>query len=790
MLGQYAPHEFEEKLRKRWEELKLHEFDEKSKRKVFVIDTPPPFPTGEFHIGNTLNWCYMDFVARYKRMQGYNVLFPQGWDCHGFPTEVKVEKKHGRLSREDFKCKCLEWTHEVVGTMKPQMREMGFSIDWRQEYYTIDSEYHRKVQYSILKMFEKGLVYRAKHPVLWCTCCESAIAKAETDEVERETTLNYISFSCEGKPLIIATTRPELLHACVAVLVHPEDERYKKLHGKTAVVPLFNREVKILPDADVDPKFGTGIVMVCTFGDKQDVVWAYRYNLPVIEAMNSKGKLLNAGKFTGLKSGQAREKILEELNSLKLVGKKEKLKQMVKIHDRCKKPVEFLQSAQWFMKLKGHEEEVMKAAYEMRWVPSHAIQLLLDWCQGLEWDWCFSRQRVFGIPVPFWYCENCDCVIAPGYSNLPVDPTKDKPPVERCPKCEGKLIGESSVCDGWVDSSITPLVIAGWPDDEKKFTLLYPSSVRPQGTDIIRTWAFYTIYRCLMLTGKPCFKDVLINGMVCGSDGRKMSKSLGNYVEAKDVIAKSSVDSLRMWAALSGSTGKDNIFYWKDVNYAHSFLNKLWNASKFIETFLKDYDEEGKMKLRTTDRWILSKLNKLVESCTTAMENYDFYSAITTITEFFWHEFCDYYLEEVKHRLYQKDKYGEESARAAQYTLKTVLATTLKLLSPFAAYTTDELFASLFSKEGSIHSENWPRVNKKAIDEESEKTVELLNRILSEVRKFKMSNKLPLNAELSSLKVKVDNPEQLERVTEEMEAVGRVKKIDISKGEFSVAVKG
>jgi len=245
-----------------------------------------------------------------------------------------------------------------------------------------------------------------------------------------------------------------------------------------------------------------------------------------------------------------------------------------------------------------------------------------------------------------------------------------------------------------------------------------------------------------------------------------------------------------MWAALSGSTGKDNIFYWKDVNYAHSFLNKLWNASKFIETFLKDYDEEGKMKLRTTDRWILSKLNKLVESCTTAMENYDFYSAITTITEFFWHEFCDYYLEEVKHRLYQKDKYGEESARAAQYTLKTVLATTLKLLSPFAAYTTDELFASLFSKEGSIHSENWPRVNKKAIDEESEKTVELLNRILSEVRKFKMSNKLPLNAELSSLKVKVDNPEQLERVTEEMEAVGRVKKIDISKGEFSVAVKG
>jgi valyl-tRNA synthetase len=789
MLGEYSPNKFEEKLRKRWEELKLHEFDEKSKRKVFVIDTPPPFPTGEFHIGNTLNWCYMDFIARYKRMCGYNVLFPQGWDCHGFPTEVKVEKKYGRLPREQFKEKCLEWTKEVIGTMKPQMMEMGFSIDWSREYYTIDKEYHRKVQYSILKMFEKGLVYRAKHPVLWCTCCESAIAKAETDEVERETTLNYISFSCEGKPLIIATTRPELLHACVAVLVNPEDERYKKLHGKTAVVPLFNREVKILPDAEVDPSFGTGIVMVCTFGDKQDVVWAYRYSLPVIEAMDARGRLLNAGRFTGLKSEQAREKILEELDSLKLVSKKQNLKQMVKIHDRCKKPVEFLQSAQWFMKLKGHEEEVIKTASEMRWVPPHMLQLLMDWTNGLEWDWCFSRQRIFGIPVPFWYCENCDCVVAPGYSSLPVDPTKDKPPVENCPKCEGKLIGESSICDGWVDSSITPLIIAGWPDDEKKFSALYPSSLRPQGTDIIRTWAFYTIYRCLMLTRKQCFTDVLINGMVCGSDGKKMSKSLGNYVEAKDVIAKSSVDSLRMWAALSGSSGKDNVFYWKDVNYAHSFLNKLWNASKFIETSLKDFDEKEKMKLRTTDRWILSRLNKLVESCTTSFDNYDFYSAITSITEFFWHDFCDYYLEEVKHRLYQSDKYGAESRKAAQYTLRTVLLASLKLLSPFAPYTTDELYQQLFSKDESIHSEGWPKVNEKAIDNQSEESVVLLNRVLSEIRKLKMGQKLSLNTELSSAEIKVENPEKLEHVKEEIEAAGRVKKMEISKGEFSVSVK-
>jgi len=291
-----------------------------------------------------------------------------------------------------------------------------------------------------------------------------------------------------------------------------------------------------------------------------------------------------------------------------------------------------------------------------------------------------------------------------------------------------------------------------------------------------------------MLTGKPCFRDVLINGMVCGSDGKKMSKSLGNYVEAKDVIKKSSVDSLRMWAALSGSTGKDNVFYWKDVNYAHSFLNKLWNASKFVESSLKE-SGEGKQKLRATDKWILSRLNRVVETCTDAFENYDFYTAITALTEFFWHEFCDYYLEEVKHRLYQPEKYGEESRRAAQSTLKTVLQTSLKLTAPFAAYTTDELYQQLFSKEGSIHSENWPKGNKKMVDEESEQAGMLLNRILSETRKFKMSQKLSLNTELSSAKITVEKPEQLDSVKEEIEAVGRIKKIDISKGEFKVELK-
>jgi len=795
MLENYDSKRIEKKWQEKWEEKGIYNFDERDRKKhVYVIDTPPPFPTGEFHTGSVLNWSYMDFVARFKRMQGNNVFFPQGWDCHGFPTETQVEKKYGKLPRDEFKKKCLEWTREVIGTMKPQMKQLGFSIDWNHEYYTIDKEYHRKVQYSLIKMFEKGLVYHSKHPVLWCINCESAIAKAETDDVERETALNYIKFEVEGKPLLIATTRPELLHVCVAVLVNPNDDRYKQLHNKTAKIPLFNKEIKIIPDDDVDPSFGTGAVMVCTFGDKQDVTWTYRHNLPIIDAIDPKGLLLNAGSYTGMHINKAKEKIVEDLRKQGLIDKVELLKQVIKIHDRCKKPVEFISSAQWFIKLKGFEDDVIKAAYEMRWVPDYAIQLLVDWVRGLEWDWCISRQRVFGIPIPFWYCKKCSHILPPDYKNLPVDPSKDKPPVEKCPKCGGEIIGERSICDGWVDSSITPLVIAGWPDDEKKFKRLYPSSLRPQGTDIIRTWAFYTIFRCLILTGKPSFKDVLINGMVLGSDGKKMSKSLGNYVEAKDVIAKSSVDALRQWVALSGSTGKDNIFYWKDIQYAHSFLVKLWNASKLIQNSLKDFEEKkGKRKsfeLRVVDRWILSRLNKLIIKCTEDYGNFNFYSIITNIHEFFWHEVCDYYLEEIKHRLYQPEVYGEESKLATQFTLHSILSNTLKLLAPIVPFITEEIYHEIFAdSEGrSMHLSEWPKGDKKLIDEKAEGRGILLNRIISEIRKFKADNKLSLGSEVSSAKITFEDPSQLEEIREDIIATGRVKSIIAEKGEFKVGL--
>ncbi len=790
MLGKLNCRELEAKYVEYWKEEKIHEFDEDDeKKKVYSVDTPPPFPTGEFHMGGTLNWGYIDFACRYKRMKGYNVLFPQGWDCHGFPTETKVEKKFGKgLPREEFREKCLEWTHNVVGSMKTQMIQLGFSIDWRSEYYTIDKEYHRKVQLSLLQMHKQGLVYRAKHPVLWCTYCASAITKAETEELQRETFLNYIKFHVVGAhhptdEMLIATTRPELLHACVAVAVHPADERYKQLVGKKVRTPLYGREVPVVADPDADPKFGTGAVMICTFGDKQDVVWAYRHSLPIIEACDARGRLLDAGEFTGLDIREAREKILQKMSEKQLLDRQEKLQQTVKIHDRCKKTIEMLNSTQWFINVRDSKGEIMKAAREMRWVPPHSLQLLIDWTEGLEWDWCISRQRVFGIPIPFWYCEKCGETVLPDEKKLPVDPAKDEAPAAKC-KCGGALIGEKGICDGWIDSSITPLVISGWPDNAKRFAKVYPATVRPQGTDIIRTWAFYTIFRCLKLTGKPPFKDLLINGMVCGSDGKKMSKSLGNYVEAKEVVAKTSVDALRQWIALSGNTGKDNAFFWKDVDYAQSFLNKLWNASKFVEKSLEGFEfgnaDAKALKLRATDRWLLSRLQKLKATCERAMDEYDYYTAITAIYSFFWHDFCDFYIEDVKHRTYQPETFGADGKIAAQYCLREGLATTIKLLAPFAPFTTEELYHKLgfASGEGckSVHASPWPEAEEGYINEEAENICGVLHGLLSQVRKAKAAKGMALNEELQEVKVSASQAvlRRFSEIEEDFKATGKI----------------
>ncbi len=772
------------KWTKKWKEAGVYNFDAKSKKPVFSIDSPPPFTSGALHMGHVLSYSYFDFAGRFKRMTGFNVFYPQGWDCQGFPTEVKVEKLHGKekLTRAEFKKKCVEFTLENIEKMKSQMVRMGFSPDWRHEYRTIDPSYHKKVQLSILKMYEKELVYRKKHPVLYCIHCQSAIAKAETEDLQRETPLNYVDFSIEGnnKPFSIATTRPEMLHACVAVLVNPSDSRFATLIGKRAVVSIFNHKVPIIADNDVDPAFGTGAVMVCTFGDKTDVAWMYRHSLPFVESFDSHGRLVNASEFNGLKIQEAREKIVEKLRELKLLTKQENIAQTVKLHDRCSKPVEFISSTQWFMKLTGWQERIKKAATEdMRWFPQFAVQYLLDWANFVEYDWVISRQRVYGTPLPFWHCDKCENIYAPKEADLPVDPALHKYSKVKC-KCGGNIVGETSVADCWVDSSITPLVIAGWP--EEAWEGRYPSSLRPQGLEIIRTWAFYTIYRCLALTNKAPFTEVLINGSVLGNDGKKMSKSLGNFEDPEVLLSRFPSDALRQWAALSGALARDRPFSYKDIEYANSFLNKLWNAGKFVEKSLENYKEQMEVQFTVSDKWILASLARTVETITNAMHEYDYYAAINAVHSFFWHEFCDYYLEDVKYRIYEN-----VNKQAAQYCLSEVMRVTLKLLAPFAPFTTEELFHELgFAKRekvDSIHISSWPSNLNYAIDERTEKLVNVLHFIVSASRKFRSSRQIPLGEYVQSAEVKLPD-DVLGAFTDiqvDVAKIARIKTLEVSR---------
>ncbi len=764
----------QEKWSKKWEDDAVYSFDHKSSKPTYVIDSPPPFTSGALHMGHVLSYAFFDFAARFKRMQGYNVFYPQGWDCQGFPTEVKVEKKLGRgVSRQEFKKKCVEFTIENIAKMKSQMVRLGFSPDWKHEYKTIDPSYHKKVQLSILKMYEKELVYRKKHPVLFCTACHSAIAKAETDDAERETLLNYVNFSIDGDPVSIATTRPELLHACVALMVNPSDKRFSKYIGKKAVTPLFNAGVPVIGDKDVDQDFGSGIVMVCTFGDKTDVTWMYRHSLPLIEAVDAGGKLINAGDLSGLSVQKAREAVLEKLKQAKLLTKQDKLMQVVKLHDRCGKPAEFLSSVQWFMKITGWQERIKEEAKQMAWFPPFSLQYLIDWADFVEYDWVISRNRVYGTPLPFWYCEKCSEVYTPKEEDLPVDPALHKWP-KAC-KCGGEVIGETAVCDCWVDSSITPLIIAGWPG--KNWEKLYPSTLRPQGLEIIRTWAFYTIYRCLALTGKPPFKHVLINGNVLGTDGKKMSKSVGNFEDPEVLLTRFPADALRQWAALSGAFARDRPFSYKDMEYASSFLTKLWNAAKFVEKSLEGYNpKEAAKNLHVADKWILHELNQTVEKTTKAMDNYDYYAAITGIHSFFWHSFCDYYIEDVKYRIYD-----DVDKQAAQYCLSKVLETTLKLLAPFAPFTTEEINHALFSKT-SVHSSTWPQAEKHEIDETTAELARALHFVVSSSRKYRSSKRLSLGQELQSADIGL--PEQLLSSFGDIErdicSIARIKTLNVS----------
>lgn len=736
-------------------------------------------------MGHIYNHVWIDIIARYKRMRGFNVYLPQGFDCHGLPTELRVEKELGikKEDREEFIKGCVEWTEKAIKRMRSQFDAIGYSADWSYGYRTMSDSYKMLVQKTLLMFYEKNLLYRGKHPVLWCTKCGTALAKAEIGHIDKEGKLYHIDLDVEGHRLTIATTRPEMMPSCVAVFVHPGDGRYEKFVGKKARLPLFNREVLIMADDAVDKEFGTGVVYLCTFGDEQDIAWQKKYDLPVIESIDKKGHMTEvAGRYAGLGIREARERISEDLIEAGHIRKIEKFRHNVLSHTErgsCKTPIELIPMEQWFIKVKDSIPDIIEAAKGMNWFPEYMLQRLVDWSESMDWDWIISRQRVFGTPIPFWVCD-CGEVIPALNEEIPVDPRGS---VRRCPKCGKQAVGEVDVCDCWVDSSVTPLMISRWGVDDAFFDKTYPSSLRPQGYEIIRTWTFYTIYRDLILTGKPCFQDLVINGMVAGPDGRKMSKSLGNVIEPEEPLKKYSADTIRQWAA-SGTLGDDYPFSWEGCEHSQKFLTKLWNISRFIEMHLEDFDGNKPGELNDLDKWILSRLQNLVKNCTGDLDRYVFNMPLDAVRTFIWHDLADDYLEMVKHRLYKPEIYGVESRRSAQYTLKRVLETVLKLLSPFTPHICDELGVNLFG-EDYVSVAKWPEFDEEMIDEEAEGLGEIAKEVVAEIRQYKSGKGISLGSEIEHVKITATPGcmDKLQGIIDDIKGTGKIRNLEMVAGE-------
>ncbi len=773
--------EIEEKWERLWEERGTYRYDwDDDERPRYSIDTPPPYPSGEFHMGNVLNWTYFDMRARYKRMRGYNVHFPQGWDCHGLPTEVAVEKaykiRRSDLPPDEFRRLCERWIEQYIAIMKRAVTRLGCSVDWSLEYRTMQPEYMRKVQLSFLILYDEDMIYRGEHPINWCPRCETAIADAEVEREKRTGRFYTVAFGLDDGELLIATTRPEYIPACVAIGVHPEDNRFNHLIGRKAKVPLSDRKVPIIADDAVDPAFGTGTMMICTYGDKADVVAVAKYRLPVIKLMDGKGRLTGAaGKYEGMGVEEARKAIVADLEEAGLLRKTERLSQDIGICWRCDTPIEILTTDQWFMRTMSLTDAVMKTAMKIEWFPDWMRYRLVDWARSLDWDWVISRQRVFATPIPAWYCRKCGGMRMATSEELPVDPKMTKPKA-LCPICgHDGWEPERDVLDTWFDSSLTCAIHAGWPVRED-WRNLFPASIHPSGQDIIRTWAYYLMVRHLALFGETPYSSVLINGMVLGSDGRKMSKSLGNFVASPEVFGKYGADASRQWAATGGSTGTDIPFRWVDVEYGWRFMRKLWNACVFASAQLGGFDPETEAEPELLDRWILSRLERVVKIATEEFEGCRYMNATEAVRNFVWHVFCDHYLEAAKHRLYSE---GEEKA-STQGTLLYVTRRILQLLAPVMPHITEEIYSAMYAEgeSESIHLSRWPEADESLISGEAEKRGDLIVAVIRDVRREKNRLGIPLNTPLKGLSIYAMDAEDAEILTWGIEDISATVKAD------------
>lgn len=776
----YNPQETEPKWQEFWEKEGIYKFNPKAKGEIFSIDTPPPTVSGKMHIGHTYSYTHEDFIARYRRMKGENVFFPFGTDNNGLATERLIEKtknvRANRMERNEFIKLCNKTIKEITPDFICDWQRVGMSCDFSKIYSTIDDNSRRISQKYFIDLHKKGYAYRQEAPVVWCPYCQTAIAQAELEDKEQETFFDDIIFKLKDKKdLIVATTRPELLSSCVAVFVHPDDKRYKKLIGQYAQVPIFGNRVEIMADKKVDPEKGTGVVMCCTFGDKTDVEWFKEYKLPLVMSLDKDGSMTKqAKKYAGLSAKEARKSIIEDLQKKKLLVSQKKITHAVNIHERCKNEVEILNSKQWYIKILDKKKKFIELGEKIKWYPPFMRTRYENWIKNLGWDWAISRQRFFGVPFPIWYCEKCGEVKIADEKDLPVDPLTDKPK-SKCVKCGGtKFIPEKDVLDTWATSSISPQLALQLFFKEKETRELIPMNLRPQAHDIISTWLFYTVVRSHYHFEKLPWKDLMISGHVLDSKGKKMSKSLGNTVSPQEILEKYGADALRFWSAGS-SLGQDINYSEEEIKTGRRTTTKLWNVARFMAM----HEKKPKLvknsdHLERADVWILGEMNKTIAEATKNFENYTYAKAKDAIDDFFWSKLADYYVEFIKYRLFGEDK---KSKDAAIRTLSTVFFNVIKMYAPIMPFVTEEIFQTFFKgaeKTKSVHLSKWPeeiKLSKKTDISDFKEAIKAID----EIRKFKTEKGTSLGIDIESLKLKTKV--NLKKYGEFLKKAGRVKKI-------------
>ena len=741
-----------------WNENKIYDFIYDSSRPLYTIDTPPPTVSGSLHIGHIFSYTQAEMIARYRRMTGYNVFYPFGFDDNGLPSERLVEKETGvkacDIPRSDFCDKCVEITQKYEEEFRALWKSMGFSCDWNLQYSTCSSDTQRISQKSFLELAEAGHAYIKESPVLWCTECQTSIAQAELETKDIDSHFHYIPFSIEGKLLEIATTRPELLFGVVCIFVNPDDERYEGMIGKMVSVPLYDFEVPLLTDEKVAIDKGSGAVMCATFGDTTDVEWVGQYGLNYKKVVMPDGKISPEVPFiAGLSVKAARKKITGLLEEKGLLIKSEKLTHAVSVHERCGVEVEIIPSLQWYIDIMSKRGELLAAGDRIKWFPPHMKNRYVNWVENLKWDWCISRQRFFGIPIPVWYCRDCGKYVLARPEQLPVNPLEAS--YEGSCDCGCReFVPEKAVFDTWATSSLTPQLNLDTANRYGADEGFMPMSMRTQAHEIIRTWAFYTITKSLYHTGDIPWKEAMICGFVLAKPGEKISKSKDNSALSPQELVKAySADAIRYWAA-NARLGTDTFFDVHEMQESSKrLITKLWNSSKFVLSHLGDFDASYvPAGILPVDRWIIERTNEAIIEVIRWLDEYEIGLARKVIDDLFWKDLCDNYIEIVKERLYQPDIHGVEERRSAQYSIYYCLLNVLKMYAIYIPHETEYIYLKGFrdfENAVSIHLTQWVKPAK--ADAEILAFGETLKAAVAVVRKAKSESSLSIKTEIEEV---------------------------------------